>query len=241
MGGRYDRELADIFEFQDDITNRVIGSVGPQILVAEAARIRRKPPQSFDAWDLVIQALPYMWRMSSGGPASRAGTFAAGDRLDPNYAHAHALMGWTYVSMFNLDARRPIGEFTDKALDAGAKAVALDDQEPWGHLVLGLGHARRRRPELALTHLSKSVELNPNFALGYAGLGYALACGGEPERGLQSLEQAHRLSPRDPFLAIYSPTVRYMALFALGRYEETIAVCRATARCIQIMSGHGGS
>jgi tetratricopeptide (TPR) repeat protein len=71
--------------------------------------------------------------------------------------------------------------------------------------------------------------LNPNFALGYAGLGYALACGGEPERGLQSLEQAQRLSPRDPFLAIYAPTVRYMALFALGCYEEAIAVCRSTS------------
>jgi tetratricopeptide (TPR) repeat protein len=73
------------------------------------------------------------------------------------------------------------------------------------------------------------VELNPSFALGHAGLGYAFACGGQPERGLQALEQAHRLSPRDPFLTIYAPVVRYMALFALGRYEETIEVCRSTA------------
>ena len=91
-----------------------------------------------------------------------------------------------------------------------------------------LGHARRRRPELALTHLSKSVELNPSFALGYAGLGYALASAANLDADW-NLGEAHRLSPRDPFLAIYSPTVRYMALFALGRYEETIAVCRATA------------
>src|SRR5262249_7868229 len=62
---KYDRELADIFALQDDITNRVIGSVGPQILVAEAARVRRKPPQSIDAWDLVMQAVPHMWRMST--------------------------------------------------------------------------------------------------------------------------------------------------------------------------------
>src|SRR5262249_35060994 len=78
-------------------------------------------------------------------------------------------------------------------------------------------------------HLSRSLDLNPNFALGHAGLGYAMACGGQPERGLQSLAQAQRLSPRDPFLAIYAPTVRYMALFALGQYEEAVTVCRATA------------
>src|SRR6185295_6222447 len=62
---KYDRELEDIFKLQDEITNRVIGSVLPQILTAEAARIRRKPPQSLDAWDLVMQALPHMWRVSA--------------------------------------------------------------------------------------------------------------------------------------------------------------------------------
>jgi TolB-like protein len=226
---RYDRELADIFALQDEITNSVIGSVAPQIVVAEAARLRRKPPQSIEAWDLVLQALPHMWHMTTAEHLQAQALLRQAIALDPGYAHAHGLLGWTYVSMFNLNARTPIGESTDKALNAGAKAVALDDHESWGHLVLGLGHARRRRPELALIHLSRSIELNPNFALGYAGLGYALACGCQPERGLESLEQAHRLSPRDPFLAIYGPTVRYMAFFALGRYEEAVAVCRATA------------
>ena len=77
-------------------------------------------------------------------------------------------------------------------------------------------------------HLSKAIEMNPSFALGHAGLGYGLAAGGQPQRGLEALELAHRLSPRDPFLAVYAPTVRYMALFALARYEEAINVCRST-------------
>ena len=226
---KYDRELADIFALQDDITNRVIGSVAPQILVAEAARVQRKPPQSIDAWDLVMQAVPHMWRMSMQEHARAQDLLQQAIALDGNYAHAHALLGWTYVTMFNLDTRRPIGEYTEKALETGATAVTLDDEEPWAHLVLGLGHARRRRPQLAFRHLTKSVELSPSFALGHAGLGYALACGGQPESGLQALEEAHRLSPRDPFLAMYAPTVRYMALFAMERYEETIAVCRSTA------------
>jgi TolB-like protein len=226
---KYDRKLTDIFELQDDITKSVIGSVGPEILVAEAARVRRKPPQNIDAWDLVMQALPHMWRMNTDAQRQAQEFLRQSLVLDADYAHAHALLGWIHIVMFNLDSRTPIGEFTDKALAAGARALTLDDQEPWGHLVVGLGHARRRRPELAVTHLSKSIDLSPSFALGHAGLGYALACGGQPERGLQSLAQAQRLSPRDPFLAIYAPTVRYMALFALGQYEEAVAVCRATA------------
>lgn len=228
-GDRYDRELADIFALQDEITNQVIGAVAPQILLAEAARVRRKPPQSIDAWDLVMQALPHMWRMTTEEHHRAQQLLLNALALDPDYAHAHALLGWTYVSMFNLDTGKPIHEFTDRAIDAGARALELDNQDPWGHLVLGLGHSRRRRPEQAFAHLSKAIELNPSFALAHAGLGYALAVGRQPEQGLQELEQAHRLSPRDPFLAIYAPTVRYMATFALGHYQETIDICRATA------------
>ena len=183
--------------------------------------------ENIDAWDLVMQALPHMWHMSTEEQRHAQDLLQQAIALDPEYAHAHALLGWTYVNMFNLDSGTPIGEFTDQALDAGERAVTLDEQDHWGHLVLGLGHARRRRPETAVMHLSQAVELNPNFALGYAGLGYAFACGGQPERGLEALEQAQRLSPRDPFLAIYAPVVRYMALFALQRYEETIALCRS--------------
>ena len=224
---RYDRDLANIFELQDEITNRVIDSVGSQIIVAEAARVQRKSPQNIEAWDLVMQALPHMWRMNAEEQRLAQELLQRAVALDAEYAHAHALLGWTYLCMFNLNTRMPIGEFTDKALDCGARALALDEQDHWGHLVLGLGYARQRRSEPAVMHLSKSLELNPNFALGHAGLGYAYACGGQPERGLVSLEQAQRLSPCDPFLAIYAPVARYMALFALEKYEETIATCRA--------------
>ena len=226
---RYDRDLANIFELQDEITNRVIDSVGSQIIVAEAARVQRKSPQSIEAWDLVMQALPHMWRMTVEEQRIAQDLLQQAVALDADYAHAHALLGWTHLCMFNLNTRMPIGEFTDKALDSGWRALALDEQDHWGHLVVGLGYSRRRRPEPAVMHLSKSIELNPNFALGYAGLGYAYACGGKSERGLESLEQAQRLSPCDPFLAIYAPVARYMALFGMKKYEETIAVCRAYA------------
>lgn len=226
---RHDSAFVSIFDHQDEITNRIIDSVRSQVIMAEAARVRRQLPENIGAPDLVIQALPHMWRTSAEEQRLAQELLQHAVTLDAGYAHAYALLGWTYASMFNLESHTPIGELTERALDAGARALTLNDQEHWGHLVLGLGYARRRRPEVAVTHLSKSVDLNPNFALGYAGLGYAFACGGQPERGLKSLAQAQRLSPLDPFLAMYAPVVRYMALFALGQYEETLTVCRAMA------------
>ena len=225
---RYDSALANIFE-QDEITNRVIDAVRSQIIMAEAARLRCKPLQNIDASDLVMQALPHMWRMSADEQRQAQELLEQAVTLDAEYAHAHALLGWTYVCLFNLDSHTPIGELTDRALDTAARALALDDQDHWGHLVFGLSQARRRQSEAAVSHLSRSIDLNPNFALGHAGLGYALACGGQPERGLEFLEQALLLNPLDPFLAVYAPVVRYMAHFALEQYDETIAVCRSMA------------
>lgn len=224
---RYDCGSTNTFGRQDEISSQVIDAVTSQIVVAEAARLRRKPSQNVCARDLLIQALPHMWRTSMDEQLLAQGLLHQAVTLDPKCAHAHALLGWTYASMFNLNSHMPISELTDSALDAGAKALAFDEQAHWGHLVLGIGYARRRRPEEAVIHISKSIALNPNFALGHAGLGYALACGGQPERGLESLREAQRLSPLDPFLAMYAPVVRYMALFAMEEYEETAMVCRA--------------
>jgi TolB-like protein/Flp pilus assembly protein TadD len=228
---RHDSAAGDIFSRQDDITNRIVDSVRSQLLMAEAMRLRCKQPDDSGAHELVIQALPHMWRMSVSEQllAQELLQQAAAIAAPQERAHIHALLGWTYTNMFNLDAHAPIGELTERAFEAGATALALDEQDCWGHLVLGLGHARHRRPDDAVRHLSLAVDINPNFALGYAGLGYALACGGQPQRGLEALERARRIGPLDPFLAVCAPVTRYMALFALEQYDEAITVCRAVA------------
>ena len=228
---RHDSAVADIFRRQDDITNRIVDSVRSQLVMAEAVRLRGRRSADVDAHDLVMQALPHMWRMSLGEQllAQKLLQQAATLEAPQGRAHVHSLLGWTYMNMFNLDSHAPISELTEKALEAGTTALALDEQDYWGHLVLGLGHARQRRPEDAVRHLTQSIEINPNFALGHAGLGYALACGGQPQRGLDALARAWQLGPLDPFLAMYAPITRYMALFALERYDEVITVCRSVA------------
>ena len=228
---RHDSAVSDIFIRQDEITNRIVDSVRSQLVMAEAMRLRGRRSVDVDAHDLVTQALPHMWRMNVGEQliAQKLLQQAATLEAPQVRAHVHALLGWTYMNMFNLDSHAPISELTEKALEAGTTALALDEQDYWGHLVLGLGHARQRRPEDAVRHLTQSVEINPNFALGHAGLGYALACGGQPQRGLDALARAWQLGPLDPFLAMYAPITRYMALFALERYDEAITVCQSVS------------
>ena len=110
------------------------------------------------------------------------------------------------------------------------KAVALDDQEPWGHLVLRAracaSAASRIRPSPICRNPGLEPELRARPCRARLRVGVRRRARARAEVAGAS---AHRLSPRDPFLATYAPVVRYMALFALGRYEEAVAVCRATA------------
>src|SRR5205814_2682320 len=59
---RYDRGLADVFAVQDEITQAIVAAIEPQLYAAENFRARRKPPDSMDAWDLVMRALSHYWR-----------------------------------------------------------------------------------------------------------------------------------------------------------------------------------
>jgi len=61
---RHDSAVSDIFVRQDEITNRIVDSVRSQLVMAEAMRLRGRPSVDVDAYHLVTQALPHMWRMS---------------------------------------------------------------------------------------------------------------------------------------------------------------------------------
>ena len=182
-----------------------------------------------------------MWRMSVDEQRRAQQFLEQAIALDSEYAHAYALLGWTHVSLFNLDARAPISAYTDKALGCGAR-------RPWRSIArnLGatwfsdLGHARRRRPEPRIGPICRrSIELNPNFTLGHAGLGYAWRAAANRKVDCSALEQAQRLSPRDPFLAIYAPTVPLHGDVRAGPTRRRLRSAVQPLRCIPITQGPG--
>src|SRR6202044_611024 len=82
---RYDRDLANVFAVQDEITEAIVAAIEPQLYAAESFRARRKPPDSMDAWDLVMRALSHYWRVTRQGNLVAQGLVGKGIALDPNY------------------------------------------------------------------------------------------------------------------------------------------------------------
>jgi TolB-like protein len=113
---RYDRSLADVFTVQDEITEAIVAAIEPQIYAAENFRAQRKPPDSLDAWDLVMRALSHYWRVTRQDNVVAQALLEKAISIDPNYGQAlgvlaashtfSAHMGWA-----DMATTVPIAEF----------------------------------------------------------------------------------------------------------------------------------
>ena len=135
---RYDRDVAGVFALQDEITEAIVSAIEPQLYAAENIRIRSKPPCNLDAWDLVMRALSYYWRVTRQDHAIAQELLEKAIAIEPNYGQALGVLGASYtfgahMGWVELEAIAPIAERTTLA------AVRADTEDAWAHLC-----ARRR-------------------------------------------------------------------------------------------------
>jgi TolB-like protein len=93
----YDRDLADVFAVQDEITEAIVAAIAPQLYPAENFRAERKPPGSLDAWDLVMRALSHYWRVTQHDNMVAQALLEKAIALDPNYGQALGLLADSYT------------------------------------------------------------------------------------------------------------------------------------------------
>jgi adenylate cyclase len=217
---RYDRDLSDIFAVQDEITERVVAAMEPELYAAENIRSQRKPPESLDAWECVIGALSAIGQGTREANAEAERLCRRAIAIAPRYGQAHSLLSWALL-------RRLIwsGDLRTVAAKVGAEAqaaLALDDRDPWAHLAQGNLLNRLRRPDEAVRALRRALELNPNFALAHALLASALVHRGVHEEAFDSAHHALRLSPGDRSVGMFASMALMNVHFAAGRYAECV-------------------
>ena len=208
---RYDRDLADVFAVQDEITEAIVATIEPQLYAAENFRAQRKAPESLDAWDLVMRALSHLLARDARGQSRRAGAARAGDRdrseLRPGACRAG---GQPYV-------RRPYGMG-----GCGRAPRRRRTRRRWRRCAPTARTPGRisRSPaptptrgglDDSLAEFETALRLNPNFALAQGYYGLVLVLGGRWREGAEAARRALRLSPRDPFAAIYNGVAAYAA------------------------------
>jgi TolB-like protein len=216
----YDRELADVFAVQDEITEAIVAALEPQLYAAENFRARRKPPDSMDAWDLVMRALSHYWRVTLQDMLVAQALLEKAIAIDPNYGQALGVLAATHTFSAHMGwadtaTSLPIAE------RAALAAIRADNEDPWAHLALGYVYLFRRRFDDSLAEFELALQLNPNFSLAQGYYGLTLSYCGRWEEGNVAASRALRLSPRDPFSAMYCGIAAY-AQFLGRNYDEAM-------------------
>ncbi|MGA8498677.1 MAG: winged helix-turn-helix domain-containing tetratricopeptide repeat protein [Xanthobacteraceae bacterium] len=225
---RYDRDLADVFAVQDEITEAIVAAIEPQLYAAENFRARRKAPDSMDAWDLVMRALSHYWRVTRQDNVVAQALLEKATVIDPLYGQAlgvlatshtfSAHMGWEDMAI-----AAPIAE------RAAASAILADSEDPWAHFALGGVYLFARRFDDSLAEFELALRLNPNFSLAQGYYGLALAYCGRWQEAVSAAQRALLLSPRDPLSAVYCGIASY-AQFVGRNYDEAMRIAREGIR-----------
>jgi adenylate cyclase len=225
---RYDRALDDIFALQDELTMSVIGAIEPTLRRAEIERAKRKRPDSLDAYDLYLRALPFAFTampefMDQALPLLRQAV-----AIEPDYALAHAYIAWCN------EIRHLRGGLHDETRAAGLRHAHLaiatggDDATALAVAAFVIGILEQDY-QTVFNAFYRAMALSPSSAQAFGFSSIIRAWAGDSRTSVEHAETAIRLSPFDPL--IYFPHIgSAIAHFFAGDFDEA---ARAASRAAQ--------
>lgn len=202
---RYDRELDDIFDLQDEITETIAARIEPEIGFAERNRVAHVRPANLQAWDAYHLGVYHFFKFTGKDNIEAQKLLKQSQELDPNFGEAYAWWAYAVVLGMVYWETKPTQELMDQALAACNKALSLDSQNASFHALKARIQVARCEYNSALTENEIAINLNPTFAAAHCGLGDSLAYEGNYQEAMYCFDRAIDLSPNDPQLwAFYS-------------------------------------
>jgi TolB-like protein len=218
---RYDGALADIFAFQDRITQGVVGVVEPTIRRAEIERARRRPAASVDAYDLYLRALPLVYAPGPEGHSEAIGLLQRASELDPTFALPRAYTALIYETRLSLRAPALGNHDLDVAVAEARAALALGADDPLVRSICAYVLSRLANDASALDALRAAVRESPHNVAVLTHAAEGVGMYGHLEESIDYHSRAYALSPGSP--EAYQNLMGLGAShFLLGNYETAI-------------------
>jgi len=213
----YDREMKDLFALQDEIALNTMKAL--EVELKAGLQCFRGGTDNLEAYLKVFKGLNHHYRWNKEGIALARKLYEEAIALDPNYAGAYHLLGWTHYHDMTMGWSESPAQSFDKAEELARKAIALDDSLATAHGLLAFVYQQKGQHEKAIAEGERAVELSPNSSVDIVLFANILMNAGRPKEGVVLMERAIRLDPTPPVFYLSSLGFGYNMT---GRYEEAI-------------------
>jgi len=217
---RYDRNVSDIFAIQDEITVELMRAMQVKLTEgAQACEWLKRGSQNIEVYEKGMKGMACFRRFNYEGNVEARRLFEECLRLDPVYAGAYVMLGWSHLlDLWNGWSRSP-ADSLNQAFESAQKALSLDASQADAHALLGNVHLFRREFDKAIKEAERAIVLNPNGADHHVWLAMILNAVGRPEEGVDFINRALRLNPFPPGWYFWSIGDSYVML---GRHKEAV-------------------
>ncbi|OKO70311.1 hypothetical protein AC629_40520 [Bradyrhizobium sp. NAS80.1] len=226
---RYDRDLADVFAMQDELTEALTTALAPAIADAELRRAMRRPPGSLDAWAAYQRGLWHLSKATADDDEIAEKFFRQAIDLDPTFGGSYSALALYQLQAAALYQKIGLRDAQRSAEALARRAVALDGADAEARSCLGWALQARGEADDALAEIERALSMSPNLAIAHGHRGATLIFAGRPMEGVTALNACIRLDPRDPYLAVRLLHIA-CGLYFCGEYEASIEAAKRLIR-----------
>jgi adenylate cyclase len=229
---RYDRELIDVFEVQDDVTTNIVEALEIQLIARSVETLGRDDVSNTEAYDSVLRGRQQFRLYTTNSHIEAAHHYERAIEIDPNYAAAYAGLAMTKLHEWFHGTLSAL----DEAYEIARTAQSLNPTLPAVYEALGNICNFRRDHEQAVSAARQLARIEPGNPDVYANLAAALHLSGENQAAIPIISKAIELNPTCPF---YYFLYRGMALLLTRRYEEALVdIERSVSRNPDALPAH---
>ena len=214
---RYDRNIDELFEVQDEVTRTIVATITGRLEDTEISVASRRVTGSMEAYDLFLRGVAAFRSFDEGANRRAREYFEQAIAIDPEFAVARANYSAALIVENGFD-NTPLS-IKEKALNHAQLAVRYDPLDSRCHSSLGWAYRFSNEFDLAILHMDEGLRLNPSDAGMLADMASILVIVGRAEEAVNSIKKAMELNPNHP--EWYRGSLA-MSLFAARRYEDTL-------------------
>ncbi len=224
---KYDREMKEFFNLQDEITIKIMTALMVTLTDGELARIQAKGTNNLEAYLLRLQGQEQTRRMNKAGNILGRQMAEKAIALDPKYAEAYYVLALTYANEVPLGlSENPMQSYI-KAMEMAQKALLLDESLASAYSLMGWILTLMGQHDKGIAECDRAISLEPNSALAHFFMSLVLRYAGRQEEAITMTKEAIRLDPMPQSTYYQSLTNSYCLM---GHYDEAITAGKEAIR-----------